>query len=639
LEGGIVSHSEWSGKYRVELADVEYWQKQVKCQWGCPVRTDSRGYVLAIADGRYLDAYRIARGPNPFASICGRVCGAPCEVECRRGSIDEPVTIRVLKRFVTEKHGAEAVDPATTIEYSTARRDRENPRAGAKVAVIGAGVAGLSAAHDLALLGYQVTVFERESVAGGMLVTGVPIYRLPRETVQMEIDAILSMGVELRLNTAVGEDITFAQLREQGFEAILVAAGLQKSRRLDLEGVDMDGVMYGIEFLRLINLGQDVNIGEKVVVVGGGNVAFDVARTALRQAAEEPGESKAKDFFEAADAARLALRYGGKDVHMICLESREEMPADDIEVDEGLEEGITLHTSRGPLKVVGKDGRVTGLATRRVKSVFDADGRFNPQYDEQPGETIEADTIIFSIGQSGDFGFLENVEGVEVSPRGTIAIDPETKETGAPDVFACGDVADGANLFIHAISSGQKAAISIDRFIRKKELVRDIEGHFDLPPAHEMSDGYLQRDRANPPVLDVQKRASTLEIVELPFAEKVAREQGDRCLKCHINTIFNGDLCILCNGCVDVCPTSCLALVPLTDLALDPDLEAAFRARYGMDIRQLSETEGPAAVRRVGSAMIKDEDRCVRCGYCAKRCPTGAVTMEHFETAESYGWK
>ncbi len=622
-------------RYHVELADVKYWQKQIKCQWGCPVHTDSRGYVVAIAEGRYLDAYRIARGPNPFASICGRVCGAPCEVECRRGTIDEPVTIRSLKRFVTEKHGVEAVDPALTVEFSQARRNPDNPKAGTKVAIIGAGVGGLTAAHDLALLGYKVTVFERESVAGGMLVTGVPIYRLPRDLVQFEIDAILSLGVELRLNTSVGTDVTIPQLREQGFEAILIAAGLQKSRKLPIEGVELEGVMHGIEFLRLVNLGQDVQVGKRVVVVGGGNVAFDVARTAIRQL-PDADRSTAKDFYEAADAARMALRHGGKEVHLVCLESRAEMPADDIEITEGVEEGIELHPSRGPLEVVGEGGRLTGLATRKVISVFDEEGRFNPKYDEKPGEVIEADTVIFSIGQSGDFGFLEGVSDVEQSPRGTIAIDPETKATSAQDIFACGDVADGANLFINAVASGQRAAVSIDEYLQGSKLTASVTGDFVDPGRHEMADGYLQRERTDPEALDVSTRANSLELVELPFAEEVARGQGERCLKCHINTIFNGEKCILCNGCVDVCPTSCLALVPLSQIETDARLEAALEARYGVDVKALRESKGPEAVRRLGSAMIKDEDPCVRCGYCAKRCPTDAVTMEHFSFDEQY---
>lgn len=625
-------------QFHVEIPDIEYWQKQIKCQWGCPVRTDARGYVIATAEGRYLDAYKIARGPNPFASICGRVCGAPCEVECRRGGIDDAVTIRALKRFVTEQFGVEAGDPAATTQFSAARRDTENPRAGAKIAVIGSGAAGLTASHDLTLLGYKVTVFESESVPGGMLTTGVPIYRLPRDLVQLEIEAILSLGVELRVNTTVGKDITIPQMRQQGFEAILIAAGLQRGRGLRLDGEDAEGVLHGIEFLKQVNTGKDVHIGERVVVIGGGNVAFDVARTAVRPKGI-PYQAEAKDFYEAADSSRMALRTGAKEVHLVCLESREEMPADEIEIKEGVEEGLLLHPSRGPLKIITHKGKVTGLATRKVMSVFDAEGRFNPTFEDEPGEVIEADTIILSIGQSADFGFLKDVSELKLTKQGLVEIDPVTKRTSVPYIFASGDVAEGARLFIHAIASGQRAAISIDEYLRGNTLVKDRTGNFELPARHEMPENYIQLHRINPPAAKAIERVAATCIVEQNFEEVVAREQGRRCLECHINTIFNGELCILCRGCVDVCPTYCLALIPLTDISLEPRLEALFQQRYGVDVRALAETDGLDAVKELGSAMLKDEELCIRCGFCAERCPTSAITMEHFSYNSQFCWE
>jgi NADPH-dependent glutamate synthase beta subunit-like oxidoreductase/ferredoxin len=582
-------------------------------------------------EGRYLDAYRIAREPNPFASICGRVCGAPCEVECRRGSIDDPVAIRALKRFVTEQHGVEAGHPAATVQWSTARRDPGNPWAGTKVAVIGAGVGGLTAAHDLALLGYRVTVFEADEVAGGMLMTGVPTYRLPRELVQMEIDAILSLGVELRLNTRVGRDVTIAEMRSTGYKAILIASGLQKGRDISIEGVDAAGVIHGIDFLRAVNTGKEVHVGERVVVIGGGNVAFDVARSAVRR----PGKADAQDFYEATDSSRMALRAGAKKVHLVCLESRAEMPADEVEISEGMEEGVELHTSRGPLKIVTENGRVTGLATRRVKSVFDSTGRFNPTFEEEPGEVIPADTVMLSIGQSADFGFTKDLPDLTMT-RGLVGIDPVTKRTNLPDIFACGDVAEGAKLFINAIASGQRAAVSIDEYLRSSVLMEKRTGTFTTPAPHGMIEGYLQLDRVNPQILPPEARRAASALVEVNFEEGVAREQGARCLKCHINTIFNGEACILCNGCVDVCPTYCLALVPLTQIASDPRLEELFVQRYGVSMAWLAGEEGPSAVREAGSAMIKDEELCVRCGFCAMRCPTGAVTMEHFSYQQKF---
>ncbi len=623
-------------QFRVELADVDYWRKQIKCQWGCPVHTDARGYVIASAEGRYLEAYRHARGPNPFASICGRVCGAPCEVSCRRSDIDDAITIRALKRFVNEQHGVEAGDPAATIQFSTARRDANNPKAGTKVAIIGAGVAGLTAAHDLALLGYQVTVFEAESVAGGMLTIGVPLYRLPRELVQQEIDAILSLGVELRLNTTIGKDITIPQLRQQGYAATLIAAGLQKSRQLKMEGDDLQGVLHGIDFLKQMNLGQKAVLGERVIVIGGGNVAFDVARTALRSKGSFRSESK--DFYEAADAARMALRGGAKEVHLVCLESREEMPADEIEITEGVEEGVHLHTSRGPLKIVGESGKVSGLATRKVKSVFDANGRFSPTFYDEPGEVISGDTVILAVGQSADFNFIKGAEEVKLAPQGIVQIDPLTKRTNVPDIFACGDVAEGARLFINAVASGQRAAVSIDEYVRGQALQTEYRPSWRLPVLHHMPEHYVQLQRVNPPALEVERRANTIENVELNFEEIVAREQGTRCLQCHINTIFNGELCVMCNGCVDVCPTYCLALVPLSKIALEPRLIEAFNKRYEADLQTVLAEGGNAALNELGSAIIKDEELCIRCGFCAKRCPTGAITMEHFSYQKEYAW-
>jgi NADPH-dependent glutamate synthase beta subunit-like oxidoreductase len=615
-----------NAKYKVEIADLDYWRKQIKCQWGCPVKTDARGYINAIERGDYLEAYKLARGPNPFASICGRVCGAPCEAACRRGSIDEPLTIRALKRFVTEQHGVEAGQAAATLDFSAARRDLKNPKAGTRIAVIGAGVGGMTAAHDLALLGYKVTVFESFSAPGGMLTTGVPLYRLPRELVQMEMNAILQLGIELRCNTEIGRDVTVNQLLKQGYAAVLIAAGLQASRKLNIEGSDLDGVLHGIEFLKQVNTGREVKIGERVVVIGGGNVAFDVARSAVRKQTK----SETEDFYEAADAARMALRGGAREVHLVCLESLQEMPADEVEITEGVEEGMQLHTLRGPDKIVGHNGRVTGLATKKVVRVFDENGRFNPVYSAEPGETINADTIIMAIGQNADFGFLNDAPPLTMTRNGLIAVDPLTKATNVPGIYACGDVADGARLFIDAVRSGQIAAGSIDSFIRSSARQDTAQGAMQIPGPHLMSERYLRLQRIHPPVVAAQIRSHSSDPVEINYSEAAAGEQAERCLKCHINTIFNGEKCIMCNGCVDVCPMHCLKLVSLSSLAMDGALETVVENRYKVSLTGMSDAERSSFLHRLGSAIIKDEEHCIRCGFCAKRCPTGAVTMEWF---------
>jgi NADPH-dependent glutamate synthase beta subunit-like oxidoreductase len=621
-------------KIKLTIPDNEYWKKQIKCQDACPVGTDSRGYVVAIAEGRYLDAYKIARGPNPFSSICGRICGAPCESSCRRGSVDNPVAIRALKRYVTEQHGVEAVDPGETIKYSFARRDDSNPKAGTKVAVIGGGVGGFTAAHDLALLGYDVTVFEAGEKAGGMLLTGVPVYRLPRDVVQKEIDAILSLGVKLKTNTTIGKDITIPDLKKEGFEAILIAAGLQKSRMINIEGGDANGVIQGIEYLKEVNLGGAVEIGDKVVVIGGGNVAFDVARTAVRS------DLVKADLHEAVDVARSAVRTGGAEVHLVCLESIEEMPADDIEIIEGVEEGVILHASRGPARIKVEGGKVTGLETSVVKSVFDKEGRFNPVFDEKPGETIEADSVIFAVGQSADFNFLNNYKEYDGEGSPVIKVDKETMQTNVPYLFACGDIAEGAGLFIDAVASGQKAAVSIDKFIRGKGAAAEEESvSFEVledysTAVRSMPDGYFQKNRSNPEVIDIETRSKTHDYIEINYKEPVAQGQGDRCLKCNINTIFAGDLCILCGGCVDVCPMKCLELVKISDLDLTGDMEKLINNYYGIDIKKIIAEAGESSLDELGSVMIKNEELCIRCGFCSKRCPTGAVQMEKFSTGK-----
>src|SRR5215472_13249838 len=281
--------------FPVEVPDANYFARQVLCREGCPVRTDSGAYVQAIAEGRYEDAYIIARTPNPFASICGRVCAAPCEAKCRRGALDASISIRALKRFVCEKFGVESDAFDLSRVYQTLRSPERPPFGGGrKVAVVGAGPAGLSCAHELALMGFAPTVFEAHNLAGGMLVLGVPEYRLPREIIQAEIAAIESLGVEIRLNTQLGRDFAFADLKQQGYEAVFLGIGAHKSRELAIEGVQLDGVLRAIEFLLNINLGFKVSLGRKVVVIGGGNVAFDVARSVVRQAERFAAMSEAE---------------------------------------------------------------------------------------------------------------------------------------------------------------------------------------------------------------------------------------------------------------------------------------------------------------------------------------------------------
>ncbi|HEX9001712.1 MAG TPA: FAD-dependent oxidoreductase [Blastocatellia bacterium] len=618
-----------------ELADpssADYWMKMVKCQDACPVHTNACGYVTAIAEGRYEDGYRIARATNPFASICGRVCGAPCEVNCRRGDLDSPVTIRALKRFVNEKYGPESGDYS---HYHAGANERMlSPNRGdfERIAVVGGGVSGLTVAHDLTRLGYKVTVFEAGSEAGGMLTAGVPIYRLPRDLVRAEINAIVSMGVELKCNMKLGRDFTIGSLRAEGYKAIFLGVGLPKGRKLPLPGSDLPQVLDGMDFLRAFNEGRPMELGRRVVVIGGGNVAFDVARSAVRPA-KVPMADAQSDMERteriAYDVARSALRMSGdKEIHLICLEQRHEMPADEIEIEEGEEEGIRLHPARGPREVLHENGYVTGLRTVKCLSVFDEHGKFNPKFDESVIEDIEADTIMFAIGQTSDLSFLSPEDGVETE-RGLIKVDPDTYQTTASDVFACGDIAHGPRLFIHAIASAQIAARSMHDYLRGTRTDVVVRKRW-LPADYTMVSGWDQFQRQNPPALEPEARAATVNIVEINFPEAEARKQASRCLRCNINTIFDTSICIGCNGCVDVCPENLIRLIGLERLRQDSFLMKIASESAGIsadDLQGYSDEE----LKELGAIMLKDESTCIRCGMCASRCPTQAIKMKRFD--------
>jgi NADPH-dependent glutamate synthase beta subunit-like oxidoreductase/ferredoxin len=624
--------------YHVEIPDVGYWRRQIKCQEACPVHTDARGYVRAIAAGDYRRAYLIARGPNPLASICGRICGAPCEAACRRGDYDQPIAIRGLKRAATERYGAEHlaaelgaaafhehfVRPAGSADCAALdeiRRLLEAVRApgwkrpeGKPVAIIGAGPAGLACGHDLALMGIPTVIFEAEPVAAGMLALGVPEYRLPRDLIRAEVGLIEALGVEIRCSTQVGRDVTFEQLRRD-FAAVVIAVGAKRSRQLNLPGVDGPGVLGGVDFLRDVSLSRPVALGRRVVVIGGGNVAYDVSRTVLRQS-----------FL---DAARTAARQPSvSEVHLCCLESRTEMPADEVEVREGDEEGIVRHNSLGPVRILRDDsGRVTGVEFRRVLRVFDDDHRFNPVYDDAQRSTIPADTVILSVGQATDLSFLDpEANGVALKSPGIIQANPATLATTAPGVFVAGDLAHGTRLMIHAIASGKRAARSVYEYLTGRPIgTETVELHQCLDDYCREKD-YEKLRRVPIPVLGAAQRlADPKAAVERGFDDAGARCEASRCFDCGVNTIFDAERCVLCGGCVDVCPTSCLKLVGADELAGVPELAKLFDLQLG-----------PGADLSEHSAIIKDETLCIRCANCAQRCPTGAISMERFTFSENW---
>lgn len=623
--------SDWAQFEAIEGAD--YWMKMVKCQDACPVHTNACGYVTAIGEGRYEEAYRIARATNPFASICGRVCGAPCEINCRRGDVDAPVSIRSLKRFVTTQFGPESGDVATHRAGCDQRMLPPNRGDYERIAIVGAGVSGLTVAHDLVQIGYKVTVFEASPEPGGMLMVGVPMFRLPRDLVKKEMEAILALGVELKCNLRLGRDFTIADLRSQGYKAIFLGIGLPKGRKLPLPGSEREMVYDGMDFLRAFNEGKVLPLGRRVVVIGGGNVAYDVARSAVRPVGEITRSEAMADMERgeqvAYDVARSALRISGdKEVHVVCLEKREEMPADETEVIEGEEEGIRLHSGRGPKAIFGNNGTVTALRTIRCTAVFDSTGRFNPTFDETDVEDIPADTVIYAIGQTSDLSFLKPEDGVQ-SDRGLIKVNRETYQTTAPDVFACGDIAHGPRLFIDAIASAQTAARSMHDYLRGTRTDIVVRSHW-APAVYTMAEGWERLPRATPPVLDASERSTSLAIIEENFSSEDAHRQASRCLRCNVNTVFDTTACIACNGCVDVCPHNLIRLVGLSQLCRDEKWHEMVAGTLGISREELQSMDR-RELDALGGVMLKDEATCIRCGLCASRCPTQAVTMKKFE--------
>ena len=621
---------------QLKFVHTDWLDSNFPCMAACPVHTEAGRYVALIEEGRYREAYHVARRPNPFASICGRICAAPCEPACRRGKLDQPIAIRALKRFVCERYGVESMVDLDKLKEVFGRTVRKN---GIKVAVIGGGPAGLSCAHDLALLGYDVTVFEAQSVAGGMLRLGVPEYRLPRELIRLEVNTILSLGVELKLNSAIGRDFTISDLKQRGYKSLFVGIGAHKSRDLTIPGVELDGVFRAVDFLLNVNLGYRVELGNKVIVIGGGNVAIDVARTAARQEKVEVGH--VTEVAEALDVARSAVRFGAKEVHMVCLEDWHEMPATKEEIAEALEEHIHIHPRKGPGKIQGRNGKVIGFETIDCISVFDEQRRFNPKFAPDSEQTMEADTIIMAIGQTSDLSWIQPEDGIEITRRNTIKVDPATLATSAPGIFAGGDVSFGPRNAIDAIANGKKAAQSIHRYITGGGETdvglaireREIEIVVNDAKAYNRSWGFEKAQRVPIPVLPMDRRIGVAQ-VELGYSEDQAQHEASRCLHCWVNTVFeprgeeNGTECILCGGCVDICPENCIELVSLDRIEANETLISEIEKEFDILVKGGNDSG-------IGAVMIKDEDICIRCGLCAKRCPVGCITMEGYSASEA----
>ncbi len=485
------------------------------CQYACPVHADIRGYLDLISRGKFKEALEVIKEVLPFPSVCGRVCHHPCELECRRKDIDKALAIRDLKRFVAEW------------DYGEKKSRKKIKQAKGRVAIVGGGPSGLTAALDLAKLGYQPTVFERLKALGGMLVSAIPPYRLPRELIKNDIDEILSYNIEARMGVEIGRGISFNELFKKGYEAVLLAVGLSESRNLPLPGFEGKNVILALPFLKAAAFNEKVSLGKDVLVIGGGNVAIDVART--------------------------AVRLGASKVKAVCLESRPEMPAWEWEIEEAREEGVEFIYSRGPKRIISSGGNIAGLEVVEVKSVFDSDGKFNPKFYEERISRIEADTIIVAIGQKAALSFLDG-SGIKVE-KGAPLYDQGTLMTGREGVFVSGEAALGPASVVESVATGHRAAAAIDNFLSGRDIrVPVIEKpKIDKLP-QGIADKVIRKERVAMPVLKPEERKKDFRQFELGFSLKDALQEARRCLSCGGGAVCVTDKCIACLTCLRVCP-------------------------------------------------------------------------------------
>ena len=474
------------------------------CQHACPAGIDVPNYVAAIAADKYEKAVEIIRERNPFPAVCGRICIHPCELKCRRGELDEPVAIRSLKRFASDWYFDHIGNPKEPFPVT------ENQR----IALVGAGPAGLTCAYFLAEMGYGVTVFETQTVAGGMLGITVPEFRLPRKVIQKEVEYIESCGVKIRYNSPIDARHTVNDLMKEGYSAVFIAAGAQASKRIGVPGEEeeLEGLYYGLNFLRDLKTGKEIRLKGRVVVVGGGNVAIDVART--------------------------AARIGSRDIQLFCLEARDQMPAWEKETGEAIDEGIVINPSWGPKQIMHQSGRIIGIEFSRCVSVFDEEGRFNPTLDEDKTQIVEAEVVIVSIGQAPDISFLSKDSQLERALWGSLVVDENSLATNIPGVFAGGDFTTGPTYVIRAIASGRRAALAIDKYLKgekgRVEIVDEktaMKEDIGLALDEEIEE---ERPRIKIQLEKPEERIRDFREVEKGFSKEEAHREAMRCLRCDL---------------------------------------------------------------------------------------------------------
>lgn len=504
------------------------------CKTTCPAHIAIQGYIRLAAQGKYMEALELIKKENPFPAVCGRVCPHNCENECTRGDIDKPIAIDEIKKFIADRELDEnqRFIPKRFHDYDK------------KIAVIGSGPAGLACAYYLAADGYKVTVFEKEMRPGGMLVYGIPGFRLEKDVVDAEISVLRAMNVRFKCNTEVGKDVTIPELREQGYEAFYLGIGLQNGGKLNISGEDAEGVMPGIEFLKKVNRGEDYKLSGNVVVIGGGNIGADVART--------------------------ALRYGADCVDLYCLESYEEMPMGEEDKENCEFDNVTIHAGWGQTEILTKSGKCKGVKFRKCTSVKDADGKFNPTFDNSVTEEAECTAVLYCIGQKVDWGTLLEGTNVELDERGLVVVDPLTYATSEPDIFAGGDVSTGMKFVIDAIAAGKQGAISINRAVWKGHsltLSRDRRNYIALDKENLDFDhiSYDNTSRQVPGV-DHAKLHSVAD-ERLTFTEEQLKKETARCLGCGA-TIVDENKCLGCGICTTRCKFDAISLKKKYDVPI-----------------------------------------------------------------------
>jgi formate dehydrogenase beta subunit len=501
----------------------------VPCMGECPVATDVPRINYLVSKGRFAEAAAVVRESTPIVYSLGNICFHPCETQCTRSEVNEPIAICAIKRFAAEN------------DTGAWRSFIKTPGpTGKRVAVVGSGPSGLSAGYYLQRKGHSVTIFESLPEIGGMMRYAFPEYRLPKEILQKDIEAIAGFGVEFKTNISVGKDLTFQDLKDQGYDAIFIGVGAQLSKRIPLDGSDLPGVIWGLDFLKDVRMGKDIKLEGRAVVIGGGNVAIDVALT--------------------------ALRLGASETQLACLESREEMPAFEWEIQEAMDEGVKINVSWGPKRIISTDGKITGIELKRCTSVFDEDGRFNPKYDESETTAIETDMVLLAIGQSTDLSFLEG-SGVETVGPG-IPADKKTLQTNIPGVYAGGEVVSGPSSVIDAIALGQKAAISMDKYLGGDGNIQEVLLEKEEPDQYlGREEGFADKPMVKMPSLPLEERPKSFDQIEQGYDEASAVEEAERCLRCNLRLTF---------GCNPPPPELWLELTE-ENIAEVPDSEGVFQ--------------------------------------------------------------